>query len=280
MAAWRTTPGGWVWQHLVSAGHPLMSRTVLLGGLVDAMRKGIGDSLQNWFRPDNRFPARVFGTMTETVGETYSSVQPRVYFAVPRRIAPPRDGSVRIVRYDRAQHQALGALARVARGPVYVRGEGLEDDVDLRSIDSLYRTVGLQRMRHVWLAHHGRTDVAVGAAVAYRGPLGLNFSFIENRCELLLRPSLSAAEASAVTTSLVAAAQAAYAEFELDDIPVVADSAAAAALTALGGEFLRNYSQGILLKEGQPLFFRHVDQFYVRLRSRLQRRAVPSTLSA
>ena len=88
--------------------------------------------------------------------------------------------------------------------------------------------------------------------MAYRGPLGLNFSFLENRCDLLLSPGLPPAAAVAVTSALISDAAAAYADFELDDIPVVADSASAPALVACGGQMLRNYCQGIWLKGGQP----------------------------
>jgi hypothetical protein len=123
-------------------------------------------------------------------------------------------------------------------------------------------------------------DEAVGAALAYRGPLGLNFSFIENRCDLLLHPRLPEADAAEVATRLLQSAAAAYADFELDEIPVVADPAAAPALSAMGGRLLRRYCQGIWLKDGQPALYHHVDRFYTRLRDRAERRNVPATLTA
>ena len=58
---------------------------------------------------------------------------------------------------------------------------------------------------------------------------------------------------------------AAYADFELDEVSVVADKAAAPRSSALGGQFLRNYCQGIWLKDGQPQLYRHIDRFYSRL---------------
>jgi hypothetical protein len=282
ITVWRTTGGSWVWQHLVSEGNPLRSRAVILGGLARNIRGGISESIQNWFRPDNRYPARVFGTMVSTIGDSQSSVRSYMFFAIPRHAPRPVSGpdSVRVVPYDGSHDRALRTLATTARGPLYVRTEELDRDVELQSLDRLYRTVGLRRTRHVWLAYQGRADVAVGAAIAYRGPLGVNFSFIENRCDLLLQPALGAADAFAVTSALVGAARTAYSDFELDDIPVVADGGTAEALQALGGQFLRNYCQGITLKDGQPLLYRHVDQFYARLRHRLERRVAPSTLSA
>ena len=286
VAVWRTTHDSWVWQHLVCEGNPLRSRAVMLGGLVRCMRQELGDSQQNWFRPDNRFPARVFGSMTDSLGDSLSSVQRHLYFAVPRldgrlhaiaACAAHRAHGLQIVPCDASQHEALRALAVLARGRVYVAAEALDRDVDLREADCLYRRAGLRRTRQVWLAYRAGGGEPVGAALACRGPLGLNFSFIENRCDLLLHPGLSPEDAAAVSESLMAAVLPAYADFELDDIPVVADDAAAASLDALGGQLLRNYCQGIWLKDGQPQLYRHVDRFYTRLMNRVERR--PSTRS-
>ena len=281
VAVWRSTGDNWVWQHLVCEGNPLRSRAVMLGGLVRCVKGSIGDSQQNWFRPENRFPARVFGTMPESLGDSLSSVQRHLYFAVPRldgrlhaiaACAPHRASGVQVVPYDASQHAALCNLATTTRGRVYVTAEALDKDVDLHIVANLYLSVGLRRTRHVWLAYQAGADQPVGAALAYRGPLGLNFSFLENRCDLLLHPALSPADVAAVSESLIAATLPAYADFELDDIPVVADEAAAPALDSLGGEFLRNYCQGIWLKDGQPQLYRHVDRFYTRLRDRVERR--------
>jgi hypothetical protein len=161
---------------------------------------------------------------------------------------------------------------------VYVTAEALDRDVELQAVDRLYRSVGLRRARHVWLAYREGAEAAAGAALAYRGPLGLNFSFLENRCDLLLDPALSAEEAAAVTSALVDAVKGAYVDFELDDIPVIADYISGPALAALGGHFLRNYCQGIWLEDGQPALYQHVDRFYARLVNRVERRGLASTL--
>jgi hypothetical protein len=287
VAVWRTTRDSWVWQHLVCEENPLRSRAVMLGGLVRCMRGAIGDSQQNWFRPDNRFPARVFGSMVTTVGESLSSVRRHLYVAVPRidgRLAAAtgatqRSRRVQVVPYDASRQEALCALAAIARGGVYVTAEALDSDVDLRTVDCLYRQVGLRRTRQVWLAYRSGSDRLLGAVLAYRGPLGLNFSFLESRCDLLLDPQLSQEDVAAVTGSLMAAALPAYDDFEADHIPVAADDVAAPALYALGGQFLRNYCQGIWLKDGQAQLYRHVDRFYTRLMHRVERRTVQALAS-
>lgn len=280
IAVWRTTADGWTWQHLVCERNPLRSRAVMLGGMVRCMRRGGEESQQNWFRPENRFPSRIFGTMVQSAGESLASVQRHLYFAVPRQASSVADRRVRVVSYDATHREALRTLAILTRGSVYVTAEGLERDVELKAVDDLYRSVGLRRSRRVWLAYLHGTDEAVGAALAYRGPLGLNFSFIENRCDLLLHPRLSEADAAVVTASLIDASAAAYSDFELDDVPVVADRAAAPALGALGGRVLRDYCQGIWLKDAQPSLYRHVDRFYTGLLNRVEKRGTHTTLTA
>src|SRR5262245_43791024 len=59
IAVWRNTRDGWTWQHHVSDKNPLGSRSVMLGGLAACILRGDEEAHQNWFRPENRFPARV-----------------------------------------------------------------------------------------------------------------------------------------------------------------------------------------------------------------------------
>ena len=274
VAAWRTTQGSWNWQHLVCEGNPLASRAVMLGGLVRSMERGREESQQNWFRPENRFPSRVFGSMTRTVGESVSSAEQHAYVAWPRQTAVSVDPRVRIVPYHESHQDALCALAAASRGSVYVKSEELDGDVELHALDVLYRQVRLRRYRRVHLAYLPGRNEAAGATIAYRGPLGLNFSFIENRCDLLLDAGLSDADVTTVTSALVNAAVGEYALFELDDIPIMADIAATPALCALGGRFLRHYCHGIWLKDAQPALYGHVDRFYAPLLHRAKKRGI------
>src|ERR1700676_669377 len=184
-AVWRTTHQGWMSQHLVSESNPYASRAVMLAGSAASILKGVDQSHQNWFRPENRFPTRVFGSMVQTIGDTHSSVQRHAYFSLPRRMSLPSAGGVRAVPYNFSHRQALSAIATAARGSIYVAAEELVGDVEFKAVDELYRRVGLRRTRHIWLAYRGNREEPVGAAIVYRGRLGLNFSYLDNRCDLL-----------------------------------------------------------------------------------------------
>lgn len=271
IAVWRTTHHGWMSQHLVSENNPLGSRAVMLAGTAASILRGADQSYQNWFRPENRFPSRVFGSMVQTIGTSLSSVQQHMYFALSRKLALPLASRVRIAPYDSSHQEALCELARASRGQIYITAEELALDVELKAVDELYRNVGLRRTRQVWLAYPKGKNEPVGAAIAYRGPLGANFSYLENRCDLLLHPKLAESEASDVVTTLLGASFAAYEDFELDAIPVIADPTASVILIQLGAEYLRDYCQGIWLKEGNLRFYRHIDGFYSRLMARSEK---------
>ena len=271
VAVWRTTQHGWLSQHLVSENNPYASRAVLLAAAAARIRKGCDISAQNWFRPENRFPARVFGSMVQTIGERLSSVQRHAYFALPRTLQLPVTSRIRVVEYTPAHKEDLLEIAAAARGSIYVMAEELGHDVEFAGVDELYRDVGLRRTRHVWLAYPGNKDEPIGAAIAYRGPLGVNFSYLENRCDLLLHPTLPEAEVSEAASALLTACAEAYDDFELEEIPVIAEEMATHVLYKLGAEFLRHYCQGIWLKDGHPRFYRHVDGFYSKLLARMER---------
>lgn len=279
LAVWRTTHHGWTYQHLVSENNPYASRAVMLAAEAASILKGSDESAQNWFRPENRFPARVFGSMIQAIGGSLSSVQNHAYLALPRAFSRPAGAAARVVPYEPSHRADLCALAAAVRGNVYVIAEELAGDVSFNALDLLYRRVGLRRTRHVWLAYGNTKREPIGAAIVYRGPLGLNFSFLENRCDLLLSPSLSESEIHSTAAALLGEAVTAYDSFELEHIPVVANENSAAALSKLGAQFLRHYCQCIWLKSGYPRSYRHVDNFYSKVLVRAEKRGLQQIFS-
>src|SRR5690349_23807977 len=139
LAVWRTTQNGWMSQHLVSENNPYASRAVMLAAAAASIRKGRDLSAQNWFRPENRFPARVFGSMVQTIGESLSSVQRHAFFALPKKLKLTCDGRIRVEAYDSSQRQELSAIAAAARGSIYVTAEELDRDVEFAKGNALYR---------------------------------------------------------------------------------------------------------------------------------------------
>src|SRR4030081_3351955 len=172
LAVWRTTENGWMSQHLVSENNPYASRAVMLAAAAASICRGRDLSAQNWFRPENRFPARGFGSMVQTIGESLSSVQRHAYFALPRTLSLPTEKRIRVVRYNAAHQEALLEIASAARGSIYAVAEELEHDAEFGAVDELYRRVGLRRTRQIWLAYLANKEGANWGANADRGALG------------------------------------------------------------------------------------------------------------
>ncbi len=279
LAVWRSTHHGWTYQHLVSESNPYASRAVMLAAEAASILKGSDESAQNWYRPENRFPARVFGSMTQAIGGSLSSAQRHAYFALPRRLSLAPDAGVRVVAYDPSQNRDLCNIAGLTRGHVYVAAEDLGGDVSFKALDGLYRRVGLRRTRHVWLAYRKGKDELIGAVIAYRGPLGLNFSFLENRCDLLLPSYLSATELQGTAASLLGAAATAYENFELEEIPVIAAENTLPILLQLGAQFVRHYCQCIWLQDGYARSYRHVDSFYSKVLVRAEKHGLQASFA-
>src|SRR4030088_2746625 len=126
LAVWRTTENGWMSQHLVSENNPYASRAVMLAAAAATIRKGCDLSAQNWFRPENRFPARVFGSMVQTIGESLSSVQRQADFGPTRTLHLPAEKRIRVVPYNSSHQVALLEIAAAARGSIYITAEELE----------------------------------------------------------------------------------------------------------------------------------------------------------
>lgn len=270
LSTWRHTAEGWCTQHLVSRGDPSASRALMLAEHQACMDQLGHQSNQNWFRPDNRMPRRVFGSIVERLGTETAAVRTLTLFEVPLAHAVPLTRR-RPLEVDPRSPERLARLAEATRGRVHVTAEGLAGpDFALTATDRLYQTVGLRRYRRAWLIEDASGPRA--ALVAYRGPLGLNFSYLENRADLLVAPDCTPEERVELTASLVATASAEYADFAPGFIPMVADEETAATLTRAGYVPIRAYCQGIWLRASYPEYMQHLHDVFAPVVRRAQRR--------
>lgn len=92
----------------------------------------------------------------------------------------------------------------------------------------------MRRWRQILVAEY-RNNL-VGLALAYRGPVGLNFSFLENRCDLITANSITETERRDVYSLLINKISKFYNESELLRIMVTTDASAAYLLGQLGGK--------------------------------------------
>lgn len=270
ITAWRTTHSGWNTQHLVSEGKPLASRAVLLAAQELAINDSNPKSCQNWFRPTNRLPKRMFGSIEKSIGEANASVNTYSFMEVTPGNLECKSSAVRIEEVALANQDELATFATENRGSVYSAAEELtHPDFNLCSLDTEYQKVGLRRYRRAWLAKERATGVVVAAIISYRGPLGLNFSFLENRSDLLVSQNVKTSLVQEGILRLVSSASDTYEDFSPGYIPVITDDPAASILEGSGGKYVRQYSQSIWLRAGYQDWYNHCDSFYSRIMKRL-----------
>jgi hypothetical protein len=264
ISSWRSTHTGWNTQHLVSIGGPAGSRAVMLAGQGVRIGDGFDGAHENWYRPENRLPNRLFGSIVQSLGAENAAVIPYVLMSVTTSKAAAGRRETNIREQLAPSPVGISTLALRCRGPVFVAAEELEhEDLLLESIDDLYRMVGLRRYRRIWVAWDG--DRPVGAAIAWRGPLGFNFSFLENRCDLLLDPELPPSRRESLLRGLLRAASTAYGDLETREIPLVVTESDEPAAIAAGARPIRRYTQSIWLRPGFPAMYDHFARFYRRI---------------
>jgi hypothetical protein len=257
---WRSAVDVWTVQHLVANGGGSGARATMLAAVARALDDPEIVAAEAWFRPSNPFPQAVLGSSVEALGP-WAARADHAYLAVPltrapvgaRRSPPGTSSPVHVVE-SRDAPPDLVALAGATRHHAYATSIGLGSDPVLAGIDRRYRAVGLRRYRRIFLARD-RSGRLLGAALVHRSPLAVNFSLLENRCDLLV------AEAdAAVSGALLSAAAEAYADFRPGFIPTVVavdgrtDGAAQAHTWAgaVGGTVIQVYAQVVWLRPGLP----------------------------
>ena len=262
ISSWRSTTNGWHTQHLVGRG-VIASAAVMLATAASRRIRFNDSAHQNWFQRSNRFANKVFGSAVSTLGQSFGWVGDYGYVAMPLTLCPrPNLQFVCRIASTQDQHD-ICQLATTARSPVFVTAEGLDqNDLTLVAVDELYKTVGLRRYRIIVIAQRPSDGSTVGVALAYRGPLGFSFSFLENRCDLIVSPALSDSDRRSAVSCLLAEAANHYADFQPGYIPIVADQVDVPQLIHLGAKPIRDYAQSIALRGGFDLWYQHVHGLY------------------
>ncbi len=265
VSTWRSTMHSWIGQHLVSRGVPRLSGGVLLFAQRTMIDLGCADSHQYWFQPTNRFANRTFGSAARILPPGQTVLRDTALCSRPSDGAQLDPAGVRLVECG-THDRELVEFVRVACGNVFATAEDLEcGDTTLAGVDDLYQQVGLRRQRRVWLAFHTGASQPSAALLAYCGPLGLNFSFIENRSEIVLAPSLSPARTASATAALAGLASRLAGSFTAVQSPLVVPPQAIPLIEELGGSQLRSYRQSICLRDGFDDWYDHMARFYQRI---------------
>ena len=256
VTSWRTTGNGWQSQHLTSQNHA----AGLLYLMLAAQDEGIFvrcSSGQNWYSPTNAFAMKIYGRMSRVLGEGNADTTLLNYFLINPSGLGTESWEFKAARCRQEDHDLVRQTAQRLRGSVYTAAEELDgDDIELDALDKAFRDYGLRRRRFIWMAFNKGSGRAVGMIVAHRGPFGLNFSFLENRCDLMVDPDLDSGRKYDVCRILIAKAAQAYfdssslPEFPISKLVVMAPEDCEQSVSELGGTKTRQYNQGIWLDSG------------------------------
>jgi len=211
ISLWRSTANGWVAQHLTSNAGPEYVRNILIGTQLHAIENKYRAG-QNWFQPSNKYANSIFGSIEQSIGSQYASVNTYGYFFLTKNLIMPDHSDVTIVKYQHNYQKTLREFFDKTMGQVYMTTEEYDtDDIELSLINDCYKGYGLFRYRVIWLAFHPEcADCPAGIIIAYRGPLGFNFSLMENRIELILNKNLEKTKGVYVSSQLFKQAITAY----------------------------------------------------------------------
>jgi hypothetical protein len=197
---WRSTLKGWFGQHLTST---LNKPHVTMKVLLFAQNKAITDNLktiaetnetkylscQNWYNPYKKYPNRLYNNMKNYSGHDYSDKITLRYRLIHRSQQEIQSHPLITTATEQDNHIVYSFALKI-RGKIYADAEDFHNDLLLSAIDKEYNKVGLSRKRFILLAWDNKKQNIQGAAFIYRGPFALNFSLLENRCDLLIDPQM------------------------------------------------------------------------------------------
>ena len=179
-------PGTWQCQHLVSADrHEYLGTLSAFLAMAEWLeRHPTAAYTRLAFRPGNRGVAALFADWQRAMPRGDASLRTFDYIATPVEATEawqrPDGSAVRVVRAGRGDAEALRRLYASRISSVEVDSLRL-DDPWMPGLQAKFARVGLERRRSVLMAVAG--DTVVGAAICNVGPLGTNFSFLENAVE-------------------------------------------------------------------------------------------------
>jgi hypothetical protein len=197
-------PGTWQCQHLVSADrHEYLGTLSAFLAMAEWLERHPAAAYTRLaFRPGNRGVAALFADWARGMQPGDSSLRTFDYLTAPLdAVDASRGSTVRVVRGDA---EVLRAFYATCIPSVELDSLRL-DEPSLPGLQEKFARLGLERRRSVYVAVTG--DRVVGAAICNFGPLGANFSFLENAVEgFEIAPDMPEPMRAAAFRELLAAA--------------------------------------------------------------------------
>ncbi len=275
VCAWKQNNTGMLAQHLVSNGNPFLSLKVMLASSYHAehhFTKNEVNSSQNWFRQNNRYAFRIFASMYDKLGPNRASLRLFHFLNLPlNQIEETTATNIELSPVTGINKEFI-TFVRQQYGEVFVQAEELDQkDILLTKLNIAFKQYGLQRYRKVLKVRCKKSGKIIACAIVNRAPLGINFSFLENKAYYILAEGLTTPERLAVLKAMNSAIKIYYQDFALQAVPIVTDELTAKALEQLNAKFLRTYMQSIWMRSGFAQWFDHIHSFLQKIEARKTR---------
>lgn len=280
VTVWKSTGTAWQSQHLTSQNYAAGILYLLLYAQDEGIQMHYGSG-QNWYSPTNKFAMKIYGRMDRVLGNASADSRLLNYLQVNPSALPDGPEGVRVIRCTDNELPMVKHMAQQCRGKTFCRAEELDvPDLGLDRLDMQYRRYGLGRKRYIWMALDRKTHAPKGMLVAYRGPFGFNFSFLENRCDLMTDPFLTGEERAEVCRTLLRKAAPVYLapgrkpHYPLSHLVVMADAACTKALEPMGAVKTRQYYHGIWLEQGFEKWKKYMQRIFSPVIRRYEKKQI------
>ncbi len=255
----------WVVQHLAAmkGGKALFAARLMNLGLSEYLEQiPEMEWLKIFFRPNNKWPARVFGTFAKRVGEpTFSDLRTFDYWSAPTAEKGRAGAGVEVRDAVTDDFAAVEAHFVERNQTVLLRANDLtRSRIPLLELRMLYEEVGLHRGRHVLVAE--RAGKGVGFALLEVAPLGLNLSELTNTFTLHLDQPDPDARAA-----LIEAARAFYGKLGRPVCFALDDGSGAQALSDAGFKTTKQYTCWTWHRSLLRRYYEYVFRLYGRERT-------------
>lgn len=260
--SWQYLNNGMIAQHLAS-NNPVGSRIIFLGMLNRVMENqhtGLVNSYQIYYRPQNKYSSRVFDPLPFKAGKNLCEIIPYNYFEVPFLKIDCKD-NIEVVEITNGDNPEFINFLAEQRGAVFIKSQELEsDDINLEELNAKFKKNGLKRTRRIFAAKRYTNNKVYGVIVVNQSSIGLNFSFFENSCELILCKKTNLHFLLKIAHTLLFRASQIIAMSPLKFLPALTDPVHTAIVEQLNGKLTRNYNLFMMLKGGYEAWYDHVDQ--------------------
>ncbi|QHT66200.1 hypothetical protein GXP67_05725 [Rhodocytophaga rosea] len=257
---WQYLNKGMLGQHLAS-NHPVGSRLIFLNILQKVIENQLIntiDSYQIYYRPQNKYSARMFEPLSSRLGSDLSQIIFYTYCEVPF-IKEFLVEEVEISEVDEANRQQFLEFVQMERGEAYIKAQELDSaDLTLERLNKKFTMHGLQRKRSLFMACSKKDSKVRGVIISNQSSLGLNFSFLENSSELILDKSSEKYHLT-VARLLLGKASSLFPQFPLNYLPVLVDPVHCRLIEKLQGKVIREYNLFIILRGGYESWYEHAD---------------------